>query len=229
MKKAIAILLSMLLVLALVAGCTKAGSGEEPTKAPDEATIAPNTTDAPSDATAAPTDAPEAPTDEPTATPEPTPEGYLTEEEKLRLRLSGDDFFGEAMHTEGDFVVRRGAVVVGAPLQDDNLRRNAVEFAVHDAPEHVFDAIHAEAHVDGAVRLEEGVPAVGAALDVVGGHAAPVVDDRVADEDEARVALAIRLDDLAVALLPVVGVGNRELHLGQASFAEGLHGKIIAE
>jgi hypothetical protein len=76
MKKAIAIILSMLLVLALVAGCTKAGSGDEPTKAPDEATVAPNTTDAPSDATAAPTDAPEAPTDEPTATPEPTPEPF---------------------------------------------------------------------------------------------------------------------------------------------------------
>ena len=72
MKKAIAILMSMLLVLALAAGCAKTGSGEEPTKAPEETTLAPSATNAPADAT----DVPEVPTDEPTAVPEPTAEPF---------------------------------------------------------------------------------------------------------------------------------------------------------
>ncbi len=71
MKRTLAIILSLILAVALFAGCTKAPAGNDPTKAPDA--------DVATDVPAAPTDVPatEVPvTEAPTATPEPTPEPF---------------------------------------------------------------------------------------------------------------------------------------------------------
>ena len=76
MKKTFAILLSLLLALALFAGCAKTGEEGTATDAP-KASEAVNPTDEPAGPTQAPvvTDAPTA-TPDPTATPEPTPEPF---------------------------------------------------------------------------------------------------------------------------------------------------------
>ncbi len=70
MKKLFAIIIALMLVAALFAGCQETPAVETPTEAPVEATDAPEETEAPT-ATPEPTNTPE-----PTATPEPTPEPF---------------------------------------------------------------------------------------------------------------------------------------------------------
>ena len=155
------------------------------------------------------------------------------EEENPRAREAGVDLRDHGPDALGDLFVGALREVVRADQHLRDLGRDFVERAVADAPQHVFGAVETEAHVDGPIRPVEPLEAVGAALDLVFGHAAPVVGDRVAEEDDFGVPPAVDRHDLGVAFQPVVGVGDvgavgrdgRDVHGVQGWLGKGMRAR----
>ena len=101
--------------------------------------------------------------------------------------------------------------VVGADEKHGDLRVEAVDFAVAEAPEDVGGGVAAEAEVEGVALLVEGVPG---GLEILVGRIGfvVVVGDGVADEEELRVGVGAK------------GFEDGVVAVGPAGFVEAVHG-----
>jgi len=124
----------------------------------------------------------------------PAPRGEDREEQDLGVGRAlvdgGDDVLDAARDLLGGVLGDAG--VVGADHEHDDLRLDAFELAVLDAPEHVLDAVAADAEVHGLVLgvllLEERLLAV------------PTGGDGVTEEDDLGFALLGERDEGFVRL-----------------------------
>ena len=96
-----------------------------------------------------------------------------SEEEDLGVRRALMDSRDDILDTGGDLFDRvlADAAVIGADHEDDDLRLDAFEFTVLDAPEHMLGAVATDAEVSGLILgilfFEEGLLAVPASGDGV--------------------------------------------------------------
>ena len=83
-----------------------------------------------------------------------TARGKIAEDQHLRLRLALLEFLDDEAVAVGDLVVRIAVDVVGAEHQHDQLRLEAVQFAVLHAPQHALRGVAADAEVGRLQRRE---------------------------------------------------------------------------
>jgi len=105
------------------------------------------------------------------------------QQQHLGLRRTVAEFGDDGLDALGNLLGAVAAGVVRADHQYGELRLDAFEFAIADAPQDVLGAVATDAEVGGLERGEVLLPGR------LGGAAAPGVRDRVAQEKQVHIAL----------------------------------------
>ena len=104
----------------------------------------------------------------------------------------------------GNVVCTIDAGIIRADFDDDEFGRYAVQFTMINPPENIFGAIPSKTQVLHGHAGEGAIPNVGSPRFWRHRFAAPVMADRIPDENDFRLVRAIELDHCGMAGWPII-------------------------